>query len=142
MVICDIAIAWETVSNMERIRNHKIDKYERIADLFIEKGYSVISSPVIVGSLGSWAPEHEIATKALGLPKRYVGKMIPLIVSQTIEQSKNIFWKHVFGNKYTAAPLYLPHLKPKGTTWEYVKPDDEDDSESENEDDLFHSDSE
>lgn len=137
VVICDVAIPWETCPSMEKRHNQKIDKYAFLADEYLKRGYSVVNSPVVIGCHGSWRPENDVAVSELGIPNLYAKKMIPLIAAQTIEFSKNIYWKHIFGEKYRYQDPHVPTLKPIGKTWEFVEREatetDDDDS-----DEIFH----
>lgn len=109
LIISDVCVPFELGNiALENAREHKISKYTPLAERYIRKGYKVTLEPIVVGSLGSWRRQNDVALKALGIRKGYRETMVELIIAKVIEDSKNIYWKHVFGEKFQTYREFLP----------------------------------
>lgn len=113
-VISDVCIPFELgTSAFEAAENRKIEKYEHIAKGLRGEGYRVLSLPIVVGSLGSWKPESCAALSKLGIPRSVISKMVLQIQASVIEYSKNIFWKHIYGDDYKIIDSPLTSAEPE-----------------------------
>ncbi|KAH1001413.1 hypothetical protein HUJ04_005439 [Dendroctonus ponderosae] len=100
MTRVDVAIAFENqYKAFEATRAEKLRKYQHIADDFIARGYDVHMDAFIIGSLGGWDPANERTLSRLGLGRRYCHLMRPLMCTDTIRWSRDIYVEHVTGNR-------------------------------------------
>ncbi|TKR65571.1 hypothetical protein L596_025958 [Steinernema carpocapsae] len=75
-------------------------KYEPEKKRLESQGYKVTLTAFVVGSLGTWFGRNSHCLKVLEVRRAYTRKMIPLMLSETAEYSKDIFWKHILADKY------------------------------------------
>jgi hypothetical protein len=121
VVISDVACPMENgMDAMVKASQRKIDKYTEIAKTYEHKGYTVQQLPVIVGSLGSWYKPNDAAISALGIDQKHSKTMIEIIQASVIEHSKNIYYKHLYGDQYKILPRRLPCLPFRGAKWTKV----------------------
>ena len=118
VVIVDVCCPFELGEEaMVKAHNEKVRKYSALKQSYESRGFKAQLLPVVVGSFGSWRPENDTALRALGISRAYSRKMIELITATVIEHSKNIYWKHIHGDKYRIIPNFLPIVEPKGANW-------------------------
>jgi hypothetical protein len=121
VVISDVTCPMENgLKAMQAAEAKKIDKYRDIAKSYEDRGYSVSQLPIVVGSLGSWYKPNDAAVRALGINRDHAKTMIEIIQATVIEHSKNIYYKHMYGDQYKILPKYLPCLPFRGAKWTKV----------------------
>jgi len=104
--IIDITCPSETsIDTFDKARLTKIQKYKGIHDHYTKLGYTVVLDAFIVGSLGSYDPLNNDLLRELGLPHRASRTMIRKMVGSVIEQSKDIYWAHILGDKFEKPSL-------------------------------------
>lgn len=94
--IIDVTCPFENGVNaftQARIKKQMAYEPERLA--YEKLGYRVYCDAIVVGSLGSWDRYNDRVLAHLGTSHKYMYLMKKLIVRETIEHSKNIYWKHV-----------------------------------------------
>lgn len=78
------------------------------------------------GKIRSWLQPHaQNENQAVCPVDRHLASLksvIPELCATVMEQSKNAFWNHIFGDKYTDVPTELGHRKPKGNQWNKEAP--------------------
>ncbi|XP_033222740.1 uncharacterized protein LOC117176596 [Belonocnema kinseyi] len=100
VTIIDVAIPFENGPDAFRVaREHKLQKYQPIANSLQEKGYKVYLQAFILGTLGTWDRDKRAVIKHLRIGKRYAGLMMKLMVSDTIRWSRDIYVEHVSGQR-------------------------------------------
>ena len=71
----------------------KVDKYEPLRQVMLQRYASVEVLPFIVGSLGSWYPPNDTALSRLHIGWRYARLMRRLCVMSAIAGSQSIWYK-------------------------------------------------
>ena len=121
LIISDITCPYENgEAAMKTAHDRKIEKYLGIQKEYQSRGYSVEQLPIVVGSLGNWRPENDKATKSMGIPRAYNNELVKVITATVIEHSKNIYWKHLYGDKYKIVPKFVPCVTLKGARWKRI----------------------
>lgn len=105
VVICDVTVPFENRwESFEEARARKIAKYSPLAEALQRKGYRVVVTAFVVGSLGSWDPANEAVLRVLHIGSAYAAMMRRLVVSDAIRWSRDIYVEHVSGVRQYAAP--------------------------------------
>ncbi|TKR65577.1 hypothetical protein L596_025964 [Steinernema carpocapsae] len=100
-IIIDVTIPFENGhSALHEAFERKVVKYEPEKKRLESQGYKVTLTAFVVGSLGTWFGRNSHCLKVLEVRRAYTRKMIPLMLSETAEYSKDIFWKHILADKY------------------------------------------
>lgn len=100
--IVDVTCPFDnTAAAISRAAEFKTEKYKAEADDLENEGYKVVRGAIVVGSLGSWHGKNEEIMSHLGIPREITRKMVPFLIGETIEHSKNVFWRHILQDKYT-----------------------------------------
>ena len=95
-----MAVAFESrYESFQTARTGKITKYAPIVEEFRRKGWTVDMGAIVVGSLGGWDPANEATLRMLRISPRYLKLMRRLIVSDTIRWSRDLYVKHLTGNR-------------------------------------------
>uniref|UniRef100_A0A914EMM8 Reverse transcriptase n=1 Tax=Acrobeloides nanus TaxID=290746 RepID=A0A914EMM8_9BILA len=100
-IIIDVACPFEREQNsLHEAARRKIQKYSNEASILRGQGYKVYMGAFVVGALGAWYSGNNAALKALGIHKRFHRRLTSTIIGETIEHSKNIFYRHIMGDNY------------------------------------------
>jgi len=83
-----------------RSRLDKIGKYKLEAEFYERQGFTVFLDALIVGSLGTFDPLNSDLLRELGIPLTQARTLSRRLVADCVEQSKNIYWDHVLGDKF------------------------------------------
>ncbi|TKR65583.1 hypothetical protein L596_025970 [Steinernema carpocapsae] len=101
VIIIDVTVPFENgYKALKDAYNRKIAKYESEKKKLESEGYKVTLTTFVIGSLGTWFSKNTHCLKELGVRKSYTRKMIPLMLSEVVENSKNIFWRHILADKF------------------------------------------
>lgn len=96
VAIIDVCCPFESgpeALNIARARKQLHYQPEMIA--FQKKGYKVLCDAIVVGALGTWSRANDRVLLYLGTTHAYLKQMKLFIINETIETSKNLFWRHV-----------------------------------------------
>jgi len=105
VTIVDFACPFENGAGaMEKRVEEKRAKYEPERLAFERQGYKATCGAIVVGALGTWHPQNDLVIRQLGIPASYSRKMIKFILAETLEYSKNIFWRHILGDRFKPRP--------------------------------------
>lgn len=99
--IIDVACPMEGENECLSVaRQKKIQKYQPEGAALRSEGYNVSINAIVVGALGTWDPENDQVLTSLGIPLSYLKNMKHFIVIDTINASKEIYYRHIYGNKF------------------------------------------
>ena len=100
--ILDVSCPMENAADFLNIaRRRKISKYEPQAAALRSSGYRVVVDAILVGALGTWDPANDSILLRLGIPRSYIGDMKLFIVIDTLSASKSIYYRHIYGPKFS-----------------------------------------
>lgn len=115
VIIADVTVPYEHgLRAMERAWRMKVEKYEAGFQLLRDQGRKVTVLPIVLGSLGTWWTPTSKCLEELGISKNAIRRVIPELCSTVMEHSKNIYWRHIFGDAYTMVPIRYGFEKPTG----------------------------
>ncbi|TKR65579.1 hypothetical protein L596_025966 [Steinernema carpocapsae] len=99
-VIIDVTIPFENGARaLVDAAQRKIEKYESEIGELQAIGYKVKAFAFVIGSLGTWCPLNT-RLKELRVNRVYGRKMVTLMLAETVEFSKDIFWSHILADRY------------------------------------------
>lgn len=97
--IIDVTIPFDNrPQSFLEARQRKLDKYEPVRAELRRRFTHVEIIPVIVGALGAWDPANDKLVKKI-CSKAYGRMMKKLIVSETIQWSRDIYIEHLTGHR-------------------------------------------
>ncbi|PIC11851.1 hypothetical protein B9Z55_028813 [Caenorhabditis nigoni] len=118
VILADVSVPYENgIEAMQASWNRKVEKYEEGFQHLKDQGIKLTVLPIIIGSLGTWWAPTTDSLVELGISKAAVRKAIPELCSTVLEHSKNIYWKHIFGDAYKQVPIRYGFEKPEGNQW-------------------------
>ncbi|KAH1184831.1 hypothetical protein KIL84_012772 [Mauremys mutica] len=92
IILVDVTIPFENRTPAFReARACKLEKYAPLADTLRTKGYEVYTDALIIGALGAWDPCNEHVLRTCGVGRPYARLMRRLMVSDTIQWSRDIY---------------------------------------------------
>jgi hypothetical protein len=105
-LITDIGVSYEhdgtSLSNAWR---RKVDKYHQLAESYRVLGYHVDVGAVIVGALGTWLPQNDGILRLVGMRDSAIKLLKRHCVSAALDGSRQIYFTHVMGSRYSQAVL-------------------------------------
>lgn len=94
--IVDVCCPFESGPNaLQYARARKQMHYQPETIAFQKMGYKTLCDAIVVGCLGSWSCANDRVLRHLGTSLKYIQLMKKYIINETIEFSKNLFWRHV-----------------------------------------------
>ncbi|EFO86492.1 hypothetical protein CRE_02580 [Caenorhabditis remanei] len=101
VLLADVTVPYENgVVAIEAAWDWKMKKYSHFIDYFARLGKRAVILPLVVGSLGSYWPDTSNSLRMLGLSDGQIRNLIPDISMIALESSKQIYWRHIFGDSY------------------------------------------
>ncbi|EFO87492.1 hypothetical protein CRE_03358 [Caenorhabditis remanei] len=101
VLLADVTVPYENgVVAIEAAWEWKIEKYSHFIEYFARQGKRAVILPLVVGSLGTYWPDTSNSLKMLGLSDGQIRNLIPDISMIALESSKQIYWRHIFGDSY------------------------------------------
>ncbi|CAI5446785.1 unnamed protein product [Caenorhabditis angaria] len=123
IILADVRITYENgLKPLENAWKDKIEKYQHLVDYYARFGKKTTILPLVVGSLGTWYKPTTDTLVELGLGRGTIRSLKPELLSKVLEHSKNIYWQHIFGDKYVESKNPFAPEKPKGAAWKTPKP--------------------
>ncbi|EMP40592.1 hypothetical protein UY3_02192 [Chelonia mydas] len=100
IILVDITISFENrTPAFCEARARKLEKYAPLADTLRAKGYEVQMDALIVGALGAWDTCNERVLRTCRIGQCYAQLMRRLMVSDTIQWSRDIYIEHITGHQ-------------------------------------------
>ncbi|EFO96053.1 hypothetical protein CRE_26021 [Caenorhabditis remanei] len=101
VLLADVTVPYENgVVAIEAAWDWKMQKYSHFIDYFARLGKRAVILPLVVGSLGTYWPDTSNSLRMLGLSDGQIRNLIPDISMIALESSKQIYWRHIFGDSY------------------------------------------
>lgn len=128
--ILDISCPFENrPTKLDEVTQFKIDKYDELAQFMAiqNPSHTVVNSPLIVGSLGTWAPRNALTLQKLKIPKWAANILRIETARLALEYSKYMYLAHIM-NKLPKSPPPAPrsptHLyrKPRSSGGTQIQP--------------------
>ncbi|EFO97631.1 hypothetical protein CRE_13750 [Caenorhabditis remanei] len=116
--------AWlsdEYLEGIQRAWDYKVEKYTKAYKYLEARGIKVTVLPIVVGSLGTWWKPTTNSLLQLGIDRKTINEWIPKLCAATAEYSKNIYWRHIKGDRYQSIPMKFGLDKPPGNSWKRGK---------------------
>lgn len=82
----------------------KVNKYQPLKEFVESMGKKCDILPFVVGALGSWYKQNELVLKILGMTRRYKSLFRKLCCTDVIQESNNIYRKHLGCDDAMAVP--------------------------------------
>ncbi|PIC37821.1 hypothetical protein B9Z55_010029 [Caenorhabditis nigoni] len=118
VLIADVSIPYENgIEAIQESWNKKMLKYEEGFKHLKDQGIQLTALPIIIGLLGTWWTPTTNSLMELGISKAATRKITPELCSTVLEHSKNIYWKHIFGDSYKPVPIRYGFETPEGNQW-------------------------
>ena len=96
VAILDVCCPFESGPNALNVaRARKQLHYQPELIAFQKRGYRVLCDAIVVGALGTWSRANDRILLYLGTTHKYLRQMKLYVISETIETSKNLFWRHI-----------------------------------------------
>ena len=101
VAIIDVTCPYDKGNNaIDKATAAKVEKYQEEADVFRKDGLEVYCGAITIGALGTWCLRNDQSLHELGLSNAAIRKLRPILIGETIEHSKNVFWTHILADKY------------------------------------------
>ena len=98
VTILDVSCPFENGQYaFDRARARKIAKYAPEVATLESYGYTVHFDAILVGPLGTWDRFNDAILLQLGVTRSFLAKMKRIVCQETVERSKDIYWRHIFG---------------------------------------------
>lgn len=99
--ILDVTCPFENGTRaLVQARLRKQLAYEPEVRAYQKLGYRVFADAIVVGALGTWDRHNDRILMHMGTSWKYLNLMKKFIIRETIDFSKNLFWKHILSVKY------------------------------------------
>lgn len=96
-LIVDVAVVFDNGPQaFQRAREHKIQKYQGIANSLRPTFPEISVDAFIVGALGFWDKSNEALLRKISFPGNR-NRFLKLCISDAIRHTKQVFHKHMFG---------------------------------------------
>ncbi|EFP11920.1 hypothetical protein CRE_21624, partial [Caenorhabditis remanei] len=122
IILADVTCPYECgLQGMQRAWDYKVEKYTKAYKYLEARGMKVTVLPIVVGSLGTWWKPTTNSLLQLGIDRKTINEWIPKLCAATAEYSKNIYWRHIKGDRYQSIPMKFGLDKPPGNSWKRGK---------------------